>query len=366
MKRALKGFAGTTLVAALAYLFFWPVPVDPVGWDAPPDPGYTGPFAENHRLAVQRLALKGRGGPECAVAGPAGELYVSSESGEVLLVSSAGVQPYAKTGGRPLGLALDDELNLYIADAYKGLLKVDRRDRILTEVVTAVDGERLGYVDDVAVSPDGAVWFSDASRKFGAQAWGGTYPASLLDLMEHGGHGRLLRYDPFNGKTSVILDGLQFANGVAADPQGDFVLVAETGAYRVQKYHLKGPKAGQAEPLLGPLPCFPDNLAAGADGRFWVGCISPRSKALDALAGWPLLRKLVQRLPEAVRPKAQRRGHVIAFDREGRILHDLQDPSGRYAFATGAVEADGWLYVTSLKMPTLGRMPLAEALKERL
>ena len=37
----------------------------------------------------------------------------------------------------------------------------------------------------------------------------------------HGGHGRLLKYDPANGKTTVLLGGLQFANGVAlaADPR---------------------------------------------------------------------------------------------------------------------------------------------------
>ncbi len=362
-RRIIKIALAAGLCAGLGWLLAWPVPVDPVGWDAPPNPGYTGPFAANTRLAgAQRISVGPRGGPEGAVVGPAGDVFVSTEGGRVMRLTAAGVLPYARTGGRPLGLALDAEQNLYIADAYKGLLVVDNRDRRLSVAVDQVDGVPLGYVDDVAVSPDGRVWFSDASSKFGAEANGGTFPASLLDLLEHGGHGRLIRFDPRSGEVAVVAQGLNFANGVVADPLGRFVLVAETGHYRVLKHHLTGPKQGTTEPLLEGLPCFPDNLNPGADGRFWMGCISPRSAALDALSGWPFLRKIVQRLPAAVRPKAKAYGHLIAFDAEGRVIHDLQDPSGRLRYITGAVESEGWLYLTSLKLPTLHRLRLADAL----
>jgi sugar lactone lactonase YvrE len=66
----------------------------------------------------------------------------------------------------------------------------------------------------VDVAASGKIYFSDASVKFGAQEWGSTYEASLLDIMEHGGHGRLLVFDPQAGKATTVLDGLNFPNGV--------------------------------------------------------------------------------------------------------------------------------------------------------
>ena len=45
------------VAAAAAYLLLWPVPVDPVAWDAPEAPELTGPYAANDKLAAaQRLA----------------------------------------------------------------------------------------------------------------------------------------------------------------------------------------------------------------------------------------------------------------------------------------------------------------------
>ena len=81
----------------------------------------------------------------------------------------------------------------------------------------------------------------------------GTYEASLLDLMEHGGHGRLLVYDPATGVAKTLLDGLNFANGVAVSHNQKSVLVNETWGYRVLGFWIAGPKKGKAETLIGSL-----------------------------------------------------------------------------------------------------------------
>ena len=46
MKHVLLAVGGA-IAALLVYLFFWPVPVQPVAWAAPPAPGYQGPHAAN-------------------------------------------------------------------------------------------------------------------------------------------------------------------------------------------------------------------------------------------------------------------------------------------------------------------------------
>ena len=57
--------------------------------------------------------------------------------------------------------------------------------------------------------------------------------------------GRLLCYDPATRKATTLLRGLNFANGVAVSHDQTYVLVNETGSYRVVRYWLEGPKKGQ-------------------------------------------------------------------------------------------------------------------------
>ncbi|MGY0583412.1 MAG: SMP-30/gluconolactonase/LRE family protein, partial [Paraglaciecola chathamensis] len=53
------------LVALLSYLLFWPVPVEPVAWQAPKNPGYLGLYASNTKLAnLESISLDGQHGPE--------------------------------------------------------------------------------------------------------------------------------------------------------------------------------------------------------------------------------------------------------------------------------------------------------------
>lgn len=355
---------GAALAAALLlYLLLWPVPIEPVAWEPPPNPGYTGPHAENQRLqSLEALAIGDHHGPEGVAVDAGGRIYVATHEGWIVRLASDGTSPerFAETGGRPLGLDFDGEGNLLVADAFKGLLSIAPDAKVRT-LATVADGIPIRYADDVAAAQDGRIYFSDASTKFGAEEWGGTLAASVLEIIEHRRHGRLLVYDPRTGTATTVLDGLSFANGVAVSPDQRFVLVNETGRYRVLRVWLDGPKAGTSEPFVEALPGFPDNITAGRDGRFWVGLVSPRNPIVDALAGRPFLRKVVQRLPELLKPKPVAYGHLIALDAQGRVVQDLQDPEGGYPMTTGAVETDDYLYVSSLTAPVLGRLPKSRA-----
>jgi len=212
----------------------------------------------------------------------------------------------------------------------------------------------------VDVAADGKIYFSDASTKFGAKEYGGTYEASLLDINEHGGHGRLLVYDPATRTARTLLGGLNFANGVAVSHDQNYVLVNETGSYRVIRYWVAGPKKGKAEPLIDGLPSFPDNISVGLDGRYWVAFVSPRNPLIDKLSGKPFLRKVIQRMPAFLRPKAVPYGHVIAIDGGGKVLADLQDTKGSYPINTSVTETKDYLYIGSLVAPVLARLSKAK------
>lgn len=363
MKKFLFGTAGV-LVLGAAYLALWPVPIAPVAWDAPVDGGYAGVFESNTRLAdMERISIGDTYGPEDVAyrETDAGlRIYVSGHKGEIIEIDPAAKEHrvLANTGGVPLGIEFGDDGTLYIADAYKGLMSM-AVDGTLILLTDTVDGTPIHYADDVDIGPDGVVYFSDASTKFGAEAIGGTMAASLLEIMEHGKTGRVLSYDPADGVTRVIADGFSFSNGVAMAADGQSILVNETGTYSVHRIFIAGPRKGEREVVLGNLPGFPDNINDLPDGSFILGLISRRAKFLDDNSDKPAMRKLAMRLPAALRPASENHSFIIHLSAQGEVMHTLQDPSGDYPQATGGIVApDGYLYVSSLSATELARVKL--------
>ncbi|MDZ7698746.1 MAG: SMP-30/gluconolactonase/LRE family protein [Deltaproteobacteria bacterium] len=348
------------VIIALIVLYFlvWPVAVDPVAWKAPPNPGYTGAFAVNDRLkGFETLSIAGNHGPEDVAVDAQGRIYAATHEGNIVRISADGSKSeiWVDTGGRPLGIDFDGKGHLIVADAFRGLLSI-APDGAITKLATEADGIPILYADDVDVAADGKIYFSDASTKFGAKESGGTYEGSLLDINEHGGHGRLLVYDPATGKTQTLLEDLNFANGVAVSHDQKAVLVNETGSYRVIRFWIEGPKKGTSETLIGALPSFPDNISAGEDGRYWVAFVSPRNPLIDKLSGKPFMRKVIQRMPAFLRPKAVPYGHIMAIDDTGKVVADLQDPDGEYPLNTSVTETEDYLYIGSLVAPVLARL----------
>lgn len=342
------------LSAAAAYLLAWPVPVAPVAWSPPADEGLTGAFSPNDILGSARaIDLQGHSGPEDVARGRNGGLYASVHDGAVLRLPRGGrPSVFAETGGRPLGIEALPDGSLVVANATLGLQRVDA-DGAVSVLADSIADRALCYVNDVAVARDGRIFFTEASSKFGAADAGGTLEASLLDILEHGGHGLLLEYDPASRATRVLLDGLNFANGVAVSDDQQFLLLAETGSYRILKYWLQGPNAGETEVLIDNLPGFPDNIDNGLNGRFWIGLVAPRSVLLDRYAERPFLRKLIQRLPRFLRPEPVPSSHVIAINGDGEVLMNLQDPAARFPMLTGVLELADRLYLSTLEGPVL-------------
>lgn len=81
-------------------------------------------------------------------------------------------------------------------------------------LTTEANGLAFGFTDDVVIDKSGHyAYFSDASSRWG-------YGHDGEAIIEHGGDGRLLRYDFQTGKTSLLLDKLEFANGVTLGGRG--------------------------------------------------------------------------------------------------------------------------------------------------
>ena len=354
MKTAARFFL-LLLLAVVLYLLFYPVPIDPVAWDPPEAPSLEGPYQANHQLAAMEVLFRDQC-PQCedVAIDSTGRIYGGAGDGRILRMTpgSSRVEELAQTGGRPLGLDFDQSGRLLIADAQKGLLRLEE-DGQLRVLSQSQGGRPFKFVDDLEVGPDGVIYFSDASDTYGIENY-------KLDILERRPHGRLLAYHTREDRTELLLDSLYFANGVAVDSAGRFVLVNETNAYRVRRYWLKGPRAGQSDMFIENLPGYPDGISRGSGGVFWVPLISLRKRLVDGLMPHPFLRKVLARLPVWMQPSPDRYGFVLGLNEKGSILYNLQDPTGKFYGISSVQEAGGTLYMGSLEAGGVGKIAIPD------
>lgn len=292
-------------------------------------------------------------GPEDVLLDSEGGVLTGVADGRIVRVGVDGspTRTLAHTGGRPLGLEWLPDGRLLVCDAQRGLLAVDTEDGRCEVLADEVAGAPVRFCNNAAVAADGTVYFSDSTQRFGIEHY-------RAELLEHSGTGRLLRRDP-DGSVEVLRGGLEFPNGVALDPSGDWLAVAETSTYRVLRFWLRGPRAGQDEVLVDNLPGFPDNLSTGSDGLIWIAVPSPRNAVLDLLLPRPpVLRRLAWALPEALQPAEGRVLRVLAVDADGTVVHDVHDSGEQYHMVTGVREQRGVLHLGSLTGRAVAQLDL--------
>lgn len=343
------------LLAAIVVWVALPAPIDAVAFEPPQAPRLTGIYEPNQ--LIDRAVIVGRGlvdGPEDVDVDSKGRVIGATADGRVVRVHQNGqVETMAETGGRPLGLHWDRSGNLIICDAFKGLLSLSPAGELKT-LLTEVDGVPLGFADDLEIGKDGSIYFSDASTKYDQKHY-------RLDMYESRPWGRLIRFDPLTGKATTLMNDLYFANGVALAKDESFVLVNETYRYRIIRYWLKGPKAGERDIFFDNLPGFPDGVSSSDRGTFWVALATTRNEQLDAMHPFPFLKNLVAKLPNAWQPQPRMLGLVLELDEQGQVVRTLQDTNGdHYPFITSAQERDGVLYLGSLYTSGIARLPLSD------
>eukprot|EP01133_Synstelium_polycarpum_P012983 gene12983-15268_t len=259
----------------------------------------------------------GRGGPPGRGGGGmrAGDIFFSLKNGEIRYVKypftpssnytfGASVSHeslhYVHTGGRPLGIHFDNDDNLLIADAVKGLLKVDRQSGDIVILTSSYKGNKLSFVNDVTTGTDGMIYFSDSttiapvSDKSGD--WNTLLP-SMFTIASANPKGKLMSFNPKTKETKMLMDGIHYANGVAIDLNNESVYVCETGSYRVLRYWLTGVNAGKSQIFIDNLPGFPDGIDMGDDGRLYIGIYGGRSKILDLIHPYPWIKRSIMRVP---------------------------------------------------------------------
>ena len=305
---------------------------------------------------IKVVPVPGPGAEDVVVAthGPdEGSVFTGTGDGAIWRVSPDGakIDRVAETAGRPLGLEIDPDGRLLVCDASRGLLRVDTRSGGVETVADSVDGVRMVFCNNAAIASDGTVWFSDSSTSYGLENW-------RSDIVMATKSGRLLRRD-LDGTTTTVLDGLDFANGVALAADESYVAVAESGGCTVVRHWLTGERAGTSDHLVPELPGYPDNIARGSDGLIWVTIASPPNSLASRIRVGPMwLRRTAERIPTGLQPRPARCAWVQAYDDSGRLVHDLRLPHDQYAFVTGVREHEGRVWLGSLHEPAIAVVSL--------
>jgi sugar lactone lactonase YvrE len=333
--------------AALLYLLFYPVPIDPEAWTPPTSQGLTGPYAVNDQLTAIRKMAEGQC-PQCedCAVDSLGNVYATATDGNILVFSPDFRERriLANTGGRPLGIVVDRHHNIFVADDTKGLLWITPAGEV-KRLTNSYKGEQMLFLDDIDLAPDSSIIFTEASRKF-------TDKNFLLDIMEHRPNGNVFRYDLKTGETELLIDSMYFPNGVAVSPDGSFVLINHMNKYSVLKYYLSGDRKGQSDVFVDNLPGWPDGVNLGPDGTVWVSIPTLRVELLDKVLPYPFIRKIFMRMP--LPKKDIPYGLILGFDSSGKLVHNLQDPTGSFAGITNTVPVENRLYLGSVRANSIG------------
>jgi len=271
-------------------------------------------------VILEQIAVGNVNKPEAIAFDGNGLMYTANEDGRIIVLNRDGSNPqdYAQTGGRPLGLKFDLNGNLIVADAYQGLLLIDTSGQI-TVLTTGFGGVPFMLTDDLDIGSDGTVYFSDATSLNNinniANDWGQP-------------NGRLLSYNFNTGVTSLLLDNLYFANGVALSNDESFLVVNETAASRVRRYWLTGPNAGHSGVFAyvnQNSSWYPDNITHNDQFLFWVATIN---------------------------------GPVLGLDENGQIIYRLNFNSNLLTENTSAIQYNDTLYLGSIQDSHIGKIPI--------
>jgi sugar lactone lactonase YvrE len=342
------------VVSGLVGVLWLRSPIEPASWTPPPVSKLEGAYAPNDRLNPIEWWAKDLVGPEAITLAPDGSLLAGLKDGRVvkLKVGVDAPELVFDTKGRPLAMEYHPDGRLIICDAHLGLLALTPEGKLET-LATGFGGIRFHFVDDLAISKAGDIYFSDASARNSIEQF-------TEDLLEHQTTGRVLKYDGATKQLSLVADGFSFVNGVALSADESFLVVTETATYRLWRLWLTGEKAGKKELFTDSLPGFPDNVRpAPSRHGFWVAIGSPRKPEVDLLADFPAIRRVVAGMPKALQPKPARISYVLLVDENGKPVESFQhEAPDSYSPVACATEHEGYLYLGSFAREGVARFKL--------
>ena len=200
--------------------------------------------------------------PEGIVIDASGDVWCGGETGEIYRISAdgSGIETVASTGGFILGLAFDDEQDLYACDMrHSAVFRLDTRTGHLAHFANGGGGEKMRIPNfPVIDSSRNCLYVSDSydPKVAGPGVW---------------------RFDLESGEGGLWYDRtMTFANGMALSPGKDYLYVAESFAGRVIRIPIdESGNPEEGEPFVEGIERVPDGLAFDTAGNLYIACYEP-------------------------------------------------------------------------------------------
>lgn len=206
-----------------------------------------------------RFVAQGLDHPESVAVGDDGALFAGGEAGQIYRIAPGGnVTQLAHPGGFILGVALDAIGNVYACDCAGGrVLKVNPTGAV-TVLSTGTQDAPMRVPNHPAFDRHGNLFVSDSD-----------------DYWHPQGTGRIYRITP-DGRTDLFHAGpFRFANGIAVDPSGRWLYVAQSSAGNIVRIPLDRPNGVIEISHRLPPHTVPDGLVCLSDGKLLIACYRP-------------------------------------------------------------------------------------------
>ncbi len=239
-----------------------------------PDPAVRSlhPSFDRYRLglaAVERLATGLRWAEGPVWFGDARHLLVSDIPNNRILKweeETGAVSVFRRPSGYANGNTRDRQGRLVTCEHGNRRVTRTEHDGTITVLMDRFEGKRLNSPNDVVVSRDGAVWFTDPA--FGILSdYEGARAEQELPL-------NLYRLDPATGHAAVMDDGIEAPNGLAFSPDESILYVVECRSVprRILAYDvLDGARLARRRTLIDAGAGTPDGFRVDEDGNLWCG-----------------------------------------------------------------------------------------------
>lgn len=273
--------------------------------------GEPSPWAKMNRPGMQMHSfLEGPGfdkdGNLWLVDIPYGRIFRVSPQGDWTLAHSYDGNPHCLAHLPDGGIAFTDRLG--------GIMRLDPKTGAVTPICQQVNFENFRALSDVAVAPNGDLWFTDPGR------------SSPSDPT-----GRVLRLRQGETRPEIVLANVPYANSVALDKAGRTVYISVTRANCIWRLFADAP-----DPVYPMVSTFahlaggngPDGLAVDSRGRLAIA----QSQC----------------------------GRAYLFEPNGDMIARIRTPTGAWTTAVAFGPDENWLYIIESQSATILRIDLSQ------
>src|SRR2546422_1873774 len=209
-----------------------------------------------------RIAATGFKGPEGVTVDREGNVYGGGTDGVIRKLSPDGkVTEFARTGGRPAGMALDRQGNLFVCDVGKAAVLKVTPSGAVSVFADQVGNVKLFLPNFPVFDAAGNLYVSNSTDYALTSV-----EQVMAEVRNPVPKGSLVRLRP-DGRGEVAATGLYFANGTAIDPKEEAVYVLQSTQNNCARIAMrKDGTHGKPEVFGGNLGGLPDGMAFDAEG----------------------------------------------------------------------------------------------------